>query len=250
MTPANLSVAPDGAVLYVPLSGTRSNTILDRSAYRRLATVLRSAAADDKVHVVLLHGVAGCFCRGGDIAEFLDEPGHDGLERDVIDFFYALADFDKPLVAVVDGEATGVGCTILFHCDIVIASHGSTFGVPFVDFGLVPEAATSLLAPERIGYPKAFRFFCLGERIDASDACAMGLVSEVADESVIVAIATDFCRKLSRKPLASITATKRLLRGTPCRLHARIDREVTLFRKGLVEERTRKRLRRLASAIA
>ena len=94
--------------------------------------------------------------------------------------FRTLATFPKPILACVDGDAVGVGCTILFHCDMVIASDQSTFRVPFVDLGLVPDAATSILAPERLGYAAAFRFFCLGDTLTAAEAKDLGLVAEIA----------------------------------------------------------------------
>ena len=162
--------------LIITVSSEDGRPVLDSRAYRRQAEMLREAAEDETVRVVVLRGLAGCFCLGGDLSEFLDATSHNGLIAAVTDLFRTLATFPKPIIGCVDGDAVGVGCTILFHCDLVVASRTSTFRVPFVDLGLVPDAATSLLAPLKLGYANAFRFFCLGDMLDAADARALGLV--------------------------------------------------------------------------
>ena len=141
-----------GHTLIVTVSSHDGRPVLDRRAYASLAKTLHEAAVNDDVRVVMLRGLAGCFCLGGDFSEFLDATKHQQLITAVTDMFRMLATFPKPVLACVDGDAVGVGCTILFHCDMVIASDKSTFRVPFVDFGLVPDAATSILAPQKLGY--------------------------------------------------------------------------------------------------
>ena len=160
--------------LALTLSGDGGRPILDHSAYERLSRELDRAEADDEVRVVILKGLSGCFCLGGDLSEFLDPTKHETLIKAVSGMFRRLARFTKPMLGCVDGDAIGVGCTVLFHCDLVYASPKSTFRVPFVDLGLVPDAATSLLAPEKLGYATAFRFFCLGETLDAAEALRLG----------------------------------------------------------------------------
>ncbi|TIL78274.1 MAG: crotonase, partial [Mesorhizobium sp.] len=101
---------------------------------------------------------------------------------------------------------------ILFHCDMVIASDESTFRVPFVDFGLVPDAATSILAPQKLGYAGAFRFFCLGDTLSAADARMLGLVTEIVVGDVEEA-ALGRARQLAKKPVAALLQTRDLLKG-------------------------------------
>ena len=170
--------------LIVTVSSDDGRPVLDRRAYESLARTFHEAADNDEVRVVVLRGLAGCFCLGGDFSEFLDATKHQKLIAAVTDMFRTLATFPKPILACVDGDAVGVGCTILFHCDMVIASNESTFRVPFVDFGLVPDAATSILAPQKLGYAGAFRFFCLGDTLRAEDARALGLVAEIVRMTV------------------------------------------------------------------
>jgi enoyl-CoA hydratase/carnithine racemase len=164
--------------------------------------------------------------------------------------FRMLATFPKPILASVDGDAVGVGCTILFHCDMVIASRRSTFRVPFVDFGLIPDAATSILAPERMGYGAAFRFFCLGDTLDTAEASALGLVSQVAEAGMAEEAANERARQLAKKPPTALALTRSLLRGDTQHLCERIDREISLFRQQLQDETTIRRLARIARLAA
>lgn len=235
--------------LIVTVSSNDGRPVLDRKAYESLAKTFHDAAENDEVRVVVLRGLAGCFCLGGDFSEFLDASKHQKLIAAVTDMFRTLATFPKPILACVDGDAVGVGCTILFHCDMVIASGKSTFRVPFVDFGLVPDAATSILAPQKLGYAGAFRFFCLGDTLRAEDARALGLVAEIADQDVEQA-ALGRARQLARKPVAALLQTRGLLKGNTGELCDRIDQEISLFQQALQDDTTLRRLQRIARLAA
>lgn len=234
----------------ITISSEDGRPVLDSRAYRRQARMLRDAADDDTVRVVVLRGLAGCFCLGGDLSEFLDTAQHGGLIAAVTDLFRTLATFPKPIIGCVDGDAVGVGCTILFHCDLVVASRASTFRVPFVDLGLVPDAATSLLAPLKLGYAGAFRFFCLGDMLGTAEARDLGLVSEVVEDGEAEDAALAIAHRLSRKPAEALVRTRDLLRGNTGKLCARIDEEISLFHQALQNEATLKRLKRIARLAA
>jgi enoyl-CoA hydratase/carnithine racemase len=236
--------------LVVTVASNDGRPVLDRRAYESLAKTFHEAAADEEVRVVLLRGLAGCFCLGGDFSEFLDATKHQKLIAAVTDLFRTLATFPKPVLACVDGDAVGVGCTILFHCDMVIASSQSTFRVPFVDFGLVPDAATSILAPQRLGYAGAFRFFCLGETLRAEDARALGLVAEIVPGGSVEEAALGRARQLVKKPVAALLQTRGLLKGNTGELCDRIDQEISLFQQALQDDATLKRLQRIARLAA
>lgn len=236
-------------ILTITVAADDGRPLLDRRAYDRLAATLHGAAQDDQVRVVLLRGLAGCFCLGGDLSEFLDATKHSALIDAVTGMFRTLATFPKPILASVDGDAVGVGCTILFHCDMVIASDRSTFRVPFVDLGLVPDAATSILAPERMGYPAAFRFFCLGDTLSANEARSLGLLAEITAGSA-EGRAFERARQLARKPVEALRQTRKLLRGNGDELCDRIDEEISLFHKALQDDTTLRRLARIARLAA
>ncbi|RWE58360.1 enoyl-CoA hydratase-related protein [Mesorhizobium sp.] len=235
--------------LIVTVSSDDGRPVLDGRAYESLAKIFHEAAIDDDVRVVVLRGLAGCFCLGGDFSEFLDATKHQRLIAAVTDMFRTLATFPKPVLACVDGDAVGVGCTILFHCDMVIASDESTFRVPFVDFGLVPDAATSILAPQKLGYAGAFRFFCLGDTLSAEDARMLGLVTEIVVSDVEEA-ALGRARQLAKKPVAALLQTRDLLKGDTGALCDRIDQEISLFQQALQDDTTLKRLQRIARLAA
>ncbi|MGX9571190.1 MULTISPECIES: enoyl-CoA hydratase-related protein [unclassified Mesorhizobium] len=235
--------------LIVTVSSDDGRPVLDGRAYESLAKIFHEAAIDDDVRVVVLRGLAGCFCLGGDFSEFLDATKHQRLIAAVTDMFRTLATFPKPVLACVDGDAVGVGCTILFHCDMVIASDESTFRVPFVDFGLVPDAATSILAPQKLGYAGAFRFFCLGDTLSAEDARMLGLVTEIVVGDVEEAT-LGRARQLAKKPFAALLQTRDLLKGDTGALCDRIDQEISLFQQALQDDTTLKRLQRIARLAA
>ncbi|RWI15415.1 enoyl-CoA hydratase/isomerase family protein [Mesorhizobium sp.] len=235
--------------LIVTVSSDDGRPVLDGRAYESLARIFHEAAIEDDVRVVVLRGLAGCFCLGGDFSEFLDATKHQRLIAAVTDMFRTLATFPKPVLACVDGDAVGVGCTILFHCDMVIASDESTFRVPFVDFGLVPDAATSILAPQKLGYAGAFRFFCLGDTLRAADARMLGLVTEVVVGDVEQA-ALGRARQLAKKPVAALLQTRDLLKGDTGALCDRIDQEISLFQQALQDDTTLRRLQRIARLAA
>ncbi|TIQ93694.1 MAG: enoyl-CoA hydratase/isomerase family protein [Mesorhizobium sp.] len=235
--------------LIVTVSSDDGRPVLDGRAYESLARIFHEAAIEDDVRVVVLRGLAGCFCLGGDFSEFLDATKHQRLIAAVTDMFRTLATFPKPVLACVDGDAVGVGCTILFHCDMVIASDESTFRVPFVDFGLVPDAATSILAPQKLGYAGAFRFFCLGDTLRAADARMLGLVTEIVVGDVEEA-ALGRARQLAKKPVAALLQTRDLLKGDTGALCDRIDQEISLFQQALQDDTTLRRLQRIARLAA
>ena len=237
-------------VLSVTVAADDGRPVLDHRAYERLHRTLEEAAADPQTRVVVLRGLAGCFCLGGDFAEFLDAGKHQRLIEAVTRLFRTLATFPKPLLACVDGDAVGVGCTILFHCDLVVASARSTFRVPFVDFGLVPDAATSILAPEKMGYGAAFRFFCLGDPLGVAEAASLGLVGETAAAEDCEARTAEIARRLARKPVEALLQTRSLLRGDTRQLCERIDREINLFHRALQDVDTLRRLRMIARKAA
>ena len=139
----------------------RKNSITS-AMYAALADALDAAAADPAIRVALLQGHETVFSAGNDIGDFLNQPPA-GADSPVFRFLRGIARFPKPLVAAVCGPAVGVGTTMLFHCDLVFAGDNAAFSLPFVNLGLVPEAASSLLVPQMFGYHRAAEALLLGE---------------------------------------------------------------------------------------
>ncbi|MES1266018.1 MAG: enoyl-CoA hydratase [Variovorax sp.] len=179
--------------------------------YGELADALASAEQDGAVRAVLIQGDATIFSAGNDIGDFLDKPPST-QESPVFRFLRGIASFPKPIVAAVCGPAVGIGTTLLFHCDLVYAGDNAAFSMPFVNLGLCPEAASSLLVPQMFGYHRAAEALLLGDPFMAEAALEVGLVNRVVPPTEANAIAQTQARKLAAKPLSALIETKRLMK--------------------------------------
>jgi enoyl-CoA hydratase/carnithine racemase len=179
--------------------------------YAALADALQQAEADSAVRVVLLQGHETIFSAGNDIGDFLNGPPST-QESPVFRFLRGIASFPKPLVAAVCGPAVGIGTTMLFHCDLVYAGDNAAFSMPFVNLGLCPEAASSLLVPQMLGYHRAAEALLLGEPFMAEAALEVGLVNRVLPPTEANNYAQAQARKLAAKPLSALVETKRLMK--------------------------------------
>jgi len=184
---------------------------LTQAMYGAMADALNQAAADAAVRAVVLQGHETIFSAGNDIGDFLNGPTST-LESPVYRFLQGIAQFPKPLIAAVCGPAVGVGTTLLFHCDLVYAGDNAAFSMPFVNLGLCPEAASSLLVPQMMGYHRAAEALLLGEPFMAEAAMEVGLVNRVVPPTEANAVAQAQARKLAAKPLSSLVETKRFMK--------------------------------------
>lgn len=201
----------DGVMLIRIHRPDRKNA-LTLSMYTALTAALESAAGDPEVRVAVLTGSGDSFTSGNDIADFLAAPPT-GEDSPVFRFLAALRQFEKPLIAAVNGIAVGIGVTLLLHCDLVYVRAGAMLQLPFVNLGLCPEAASSLLLPRLIGYPRAAELLLLGEPFSAEQALDWGLINALgadADATLEQALAT--ARRLARQPAAAVRLTKALLK--------------------------------------
>ncbi len=198
--------------------------------YAALAKGLRGGDADPDVAVHLIAGSGGIFTAGNDLAEFLKMAEGGDFDSTVFDFMKALATSEKPIVAAVDGLAVGIGTTMLLHCDLVHASEDAKFLTPFLNLGILPEAASSLLAPARMGFAPAFALLCAGETFDARRALATGLVNSIVPADELETKARDAALVLAAKPVQALAAARKLMRGDPSAVLQRIDEEIELFK--------------------
>ncbi len=202
----------DAGVLTLTFNRVERKNSINVAMYDALATALEKAAGDAATRVVVIQGHETIFSAGNDIEDFLkNKPA--GMDSPVFRFLRGIATFPKPLVAAVCGPAVGVGTTLLFHCDLVYAGDNAAFSMPFVNLGLVPEAASSLLVPQMFGYHRSAEALLLGEPFMAEAALEVGLVNRVVPPSEANALAQAQARKLAAKPLSSLIATKQLMKG-------------------------------------
>jgi len=182
--------------------------------YAALADAIESAAGDDSIRVITLDGAGEDFTAGNDLGDFMSELPQDGGDIPVWRLLRALARNMTPLVAAVHGNAVGIGTTMLFHCDLVVAEEGSRFIMPFTDLGLVPEAASSLILPRLSGRRFAARHLLLGEPFGAEEAERIGLVSHRTERGELAARLESVVEALLAKPAEALRLTQRLLRGS------------------------------------
>ncbi len=197
-------------VLEITINRADRKNAITGAMYHALANALVDAKTRDDVHVVLLTGKDGVFSAGNDIQDFVAAPPitHDAP---VWEYFRALMELDKPLVAAVDGVAIGIGTTTLLHCDLVYATDRSNFALPFASLGLTPEGASTILLPLLIGRQRAAELLLLGERISAARACTLGIVNEVVTGDALHEVSSARARSLAALPPEVIRKTKRLM---------------------------------------
>ena len=202
----------DAGVMTITLNRLDKKNSITSTMYAAMADAVAQAAADARVRVVLFQGHESVFSAGNDIGDFLNKPPST-QDSPVFRFLRGIATFEKPLVAAVAGPAVGIGTTLLFHCDLVYAGDNAAFSMPFVNLGLCPEAASSLLVPRMFGYHRAAEALLMGEPFFAEAAQEVGLVNRVVPPTEVNGYAQAQARKLAAKPLSSLIETKRLMKG-------------------------------------
>jgi enoyl-CoA hydratase/carnithine racemase len=236
MTPSpNVKITRDGAVLCVTFDRPDKKNALNRAMYKATTGALRQAAGDSSIGAVVFAGSGGVFTAGNDIADFLEASAEPG-EFPAFTFIKALAACETPLVGAIAGVAIGIGATMMLHCDLVYVAPDAIFRLPFVDLGLVPEAASSLLLPRRVGMAKAAEFMLLGEVFGAEEAVRLGLANAIVPACELCSFAIERAGRLATKPRAAIAATRRLMRGDGEEILARIEEEARLFSAAMRSE--------------
>lgn len=229
-----IAIWRDGPIQVLRIARPEKKNALTGAMYGALADAIEAGDADDTIAAHILTGSGGVFTAGNDIGDFLATArGTGGLDKNVVRFIRLLPLIKKPLIAAVDGNAIGIGTTLLFHCDLVYAAPDATFATPFLDLGVVPEAASSLLMPARMGYTRAFAMLALGDPMSADDALAAGFVNAIAPAGDLEATAVTAAKRLAAKPPEALATARRLMRGDPELVLARMDEEVAAFRERL-----------------
>jgi enoyl-CoA hydratase/carnithine racemase len=199
-------------VLTLTLNRPEKKNALTRAMYRKLGEAIDLAANDPEVRCVLLQAEGDIFTAGNDIGDFAARSDEGTGHWEGNPLLAALARAKTPLVAAVNGRAVGVGVTMLLHCDLVYVSDDALLSTPFVNLGLVPEAASSLTLPARIGHTRAFAMFVLGEAVTAQEAVAWGIANKALPRAELRAKAREAARAIAARPPAAVAITKALMR--------------------------------------
>jgi enoyl-CoA hydratase/carnithine racemase len=223
-----INASREGAVLQLTLARPDKKNAINAQMYRTLTQALLDAEGDESIRVVMFAGEGDSFCAGNDLVEFAAAANDPRGPRDAVGFLHALADATKPYVAAVHGKAVGIGTTLLLHCDWVALGEDAQLSTPFVNLGLVPEAGSSALLPQRIGHVLAYEMIALGKALPAQRALQLGLANEVVPNGQLLDRGMQVAQELAARPIGALRATKQLMRNAQT-LRAVIDQEVQVF---------------------
>lgn len=206
-------VERDGAVLAITLARPERRNAITVAMYAALAEAFEGAASDSDIRLITIRGQGKDFAAGNDLADFMTALPRDlGEDIPVWRLLRALVANPHPLIAAVHGNCVGIGTTMLLHCDLVVVEDGARFSMPFVELGLVPEAASSLLLPRLGGRRRAARYLLLGESFGAEEALAIGLASHRADQGELDERLDEVVAALLAQPTEALRQTQKLLR--------------------------------------
>lgn len=226
-------------VLTMTISRPEKKNALTREMYAALSDGVERAEREREIKALLFQGDGDSFTAGNDIDEFrAQDAGQQSEEGSGLRFVDLIAKATKPLVAAVQGNAVGLGATMLLHCDLVFLAEDARLITPFVNLALVPEAASTWLLPARLGHVQAYAMFALGEPLDASTAVARGLANAVVPIEALRSRASAAAALLAKRPAGALSHTKALMREHS-RIAAQMAEEARLFRECLVTAEAR-----------
>ena len=223
-----------GEALAITLARSERRNAITVAMYSALAAAIERAAGDPSVRAITIRGEGSDFTAGNDLNDFLTALPRDSDDIPVWRLLRALARNQVPILAAVQGNAVGIGTTMLLHCDLVIAEESARFSLPFVDLALVPEAASSLLLPRLAGRRRAARYLLLAEPFGAEEALDCGVISHVVADGASGQALAEMLAALLAKPAEALRLTQALLRrSTADELLERMELENGYFAERL-----------------
>ncbi len=227
---AFLEIQRKGAIVIVTMNAPQqSNALTEASQFQELFEVIDDVAADKQVKVMVLTGAGRSFCAGGNVKDMHEKQGvFAGNPYEISDNYRAsfqmlpkkLVNLDVPVIAAINGHAIGAGLDLTCMCDIRIASERATFAESFVSLGIIPGDGGAWLLPRVIGHAKASLMALTGDRIDAAQALAWGLVTEVVADDKVLEHSLNVAERIAKNSGPALRMTKRLLRESQ---HARLE---------------------------
>jgi enoyl-CoA hydratase/carnithine racemase len=234
-------VTDDGPIRAIRMNRPDKKNALTSAMYDAMAEAIETAGGASPIRCILMMGAPGAFSAGNDLSDFMKAAtGGEGLGNSVLRFLYSLARSERPLVAAVQGVAVGIGTTMMFHCDYAVAANDARFSTPFVALGLVPEAASSLIAPRVMGHRRAFELLVMGKPFNGEEAKAIGLVNQVAAAGEVDSEAMKAAQQIATLPPEGVAISRRLMKGAPDEVVTRIDDEAAQFKMRLGSPEARK----------
>jgi enoyl-CoA hydratase/carnithine racemase len=233
-------VTDDGPIRILRLNRPDKRNALTDAMYEMLSEALENAAVSKNVRCVVITGGPDAFTAGADLHDFLHAAQRmEGARPQTMRFLHRIAHAGKPLVAAVEGVAIGIGTTMLLHCDYVVATSAATFATPFTKLGLIPEAASSLLGPMRMGHARAFALLVMGRTMSAEEAKAAGLINAIVDSAALDSAVLQAAREVAGLPAGAVALARKLMRGNLDDLLRRVDTEAMYFKERLQSDEAR-----------
>ncbi|WP_093286789.1 enoyl-CoA hydratase [Solimonas aquatica] len=212
MSNPNIQTELQDRVLTLRINRPEKKNALNQDMYAAMADVVAAAAKNDEVRVLLITGTGDSFCSGNDLQDFLQAPPAPSPDAPVLRFMLELAAFEKPVVAAITGPAVGIGTTLLFHVDLAYAAENARFLMPFVNIGICPEYASSVLLPRNIGHVQAAELVMLAEPFTAAKALDARLINAVLPADQVLPVAQAKARRLAEQAPQALRTTKALLK--------------------------------------
>lgn len=234
----SVELATADGVAVITLNRPERKNAFDRRQYDDLAAHLDAVAADENLRVAVLTGAGAAFSSGQDLKEMAELAGQaasgsatgNGGTTGFTVLLDALQRFPKPLVAAVNGVAVGIGMTILPYCDIVLVAESARLRVPFSELGVPPEAGSSVLFAELIGWQRAAELLLTSRWIDATEAVDIGLALRRCADAEVLAEATALAREIaSKSPYSTRVIKELMIAGRGSRSSDARAREEALF---------------------
>lgn len=207
----DILVNKEDGILTFTFNRTSKKNSITAEMFNILTKEVREAESDESIRIIIFLGTTDAFTAGNDLGDFLENPPN-RKDSPVWEFMRSLVDFPKPILAAVSGAAAGIGTTLLLHCDLAYASHTAKFILPFIDLGLCPEAGSSFLLSRIVGHLKASELLMFGQPFGAQEALKIGLINEIKDPEELNSYVLERAKLLLDKPMASLIATKRLMK--------------------------------------
>lgn len=223
----------ENGVLTITLNRLDKKNALSSAMYARLIELFENANNDSSINCILLQGDQTCFSAGNDLKDFMANTD----ELIAITFTEVIAAFEKPIIAAVAGAAVGIGTTMLLHCDMVIAADNTKFKLPFTQLALCPEAGSSYILAQRVGYNRAFELLVLGDLFTPEKALEYGIINQITTPDAVLAIASEIAHKISALPSDSVLTSRRLIRQANQQLlESSMDEEIKEFKRLIKSE--------------
>ena len=208
----HINIETTDSVLTIGINRPEKKNALNGAMYFAVRDALVAGHDDQNVRAVIIYGLGGDFTAGNDLKEFLEFASTDQETFPAKEFLDVLIPYSKPVIAAVDGLAVGIGATMTIHCDLVYASEGARFQMPFVNLGLNPEAGSSYALPQLVGYHNAAEIILLGGMVTAKRAYDMGFVNAVVKQSELMDTAMAAAQRITELPPGPVRLAKSMMK--------------------------------------